>query len=271
MAGAMLTARRGWAPYGPLMRSCFTLCLLGAALYTQPARAGLFEDDDARKAILDLRQRVDQNSEQLKSRLAEQAELLSQLKRSLLDLNSQLEATRAETAKLRGANEQLAREVAELQRQQKDLSQGVDERVRKFEPQKIALDGKEFVAEPEERRLHDEAMATLRKGDFAAAATAFIAFQKRYPKSGYNDSVTFWLGNAQYGKREYREAMASFRAYVAAVPDSPRAPEALLSLANCQAELKDSKGARKTLDDLLRLYPKSEAAQAGRDRLAALK
>ena len=266
MAGAMLMARRG-----PSMRGLFALGLLGLALCAQPTRAALFEDDDARKAILDLRQRVDQNSEQLKARLAEQGEQLNQLKRSLLDLNNQLEAMRSENAKLRGANEQLAREVAEVQRQQKDLSQGVDERVRKFEPQKVALDGKEFVAEPEEKRLYDEAMATLRKGDFGAAATAFLAFQKRFPKSGYTDSVTFWLGNAQYGKREYREAMASFRAYVAAVPDSPRAPEALLSLANCQVELKDSKGARKTLDDLLRLYPKSEAAQAGRDRLAALK
>jgi len=104
-----------------------------------------------------------------------------------------------------------------------------------------------------------------------AAATSFLAFQKRYPKSGYAESVQFWLGNAQYGKREYREAMTSFRSYVAVAPESPRAPEALLSLANCQLELKDSKGARKTLDDLVKAYPKSEAAQAGRDRLASLK
>ena len=252
-------------------RGWLVLCVLGAALCAQPARAALFEDDEARKAILDLRHRVDQNSEQLKARLAEQGAQLDQLRRSLLDLNNQLEAMRAETARLRGQNEQLARDVAEMQRQQKDLQQGVDERVRKFEPLKVTIDGKEFVADPDERRLYDEAMATLRKGDFAAAATAFLAFQKRYPKSGYAESVLFWLGNAQYGKREYREAMASFRGLVGAAPESPRAPEALLSLANCQLELKDSKGARKTLDDLLKAYPKSEAAQAGRERLASLK
>ena len=250
---------------------CLSLCVLGIALCAPVARAALFEDEDARKAILDLRQRLDLNSEQLKARLAEQGEQINQLRRSLLDLNNQIEAMRTETAKLRGLNEQLAREVAELQRQQKDLKQGVDERVGKFEPQKVSVDGKEFVAEPEERRLYDEAMATLRKGDFAAAGSALLAFQKRYPKSGYADSVLFWLGNAQYGKREYREAMASFRSAVAAAPDGPRAPEALLSLANCQIELKDVKGARKTLDDLVKAYPKSEAAQAGRDRLASMK
>ena len=118
---------------GVPVRAWLALCLLGLALCAPPARAALFEDDDARKAILDLRQRVDQNSEQLKARLAEQGEQLNQLKRSLLDLNNQLEAMRGETAKLRGLNEQLARDVAEMQRQQKDLQQGVDERVRKFE------------------------------------------------------------------------------------------------------------------------------------------
>jgi TolA-binding protein len=45
----------------------------------------------------------------------------------------------------------------------------------------------------------------------------------------------------------------------------------MLSIANCQIELKDSKAARVTLQELNRLHPQSEAAQAGRQRLAALK
>ena len=45
----------------------------------------------------------------------------------------------------------------------------------------------------------------------------------------------------------------------------------MLAIANCQAEMKDSTAARKTLDDLIKRYPKSEAAQAGKERLAALK
>ncbi|MGZ5267193.1 MAG: tetratricopeptide repeat protein, partial [Caldimonas sp.] len=50
-----------------------------------------------------------------------------------------------------------------------------------------------------------------------------------------------------------------------------RAPEALLAIANCQAELKDVKAARKTIDELMKTYPKSEAAQAGKERLASLR
>jgi TolA-binding protein len=72
-------------------------------------------------------------------------------------------------------------------------------------------------------------------------------------------------------KRDYKEAIASFRSLVASAPDSPRAPEALLAIANCQAELKDTKSARRTIDELVKTYPKSEAAAAGRERLASLK
>ncbi len=247
-----------------------------AALWCAPAaHAGLFDDDEARRAILDLRQKLEQNGEQQRARQAElNTQLLdqiAQLKRSLLDLNAQLESLRADNARLRGQDEQLARDVSELQRRLKDTQQGVEERVRKIEPQKVVVEGKEFTADPEEKRQYDDAIVQLRKGDFAAAAQALSAFQRRWPASGYSHSVLYWLGNAQYGKRDYKEAIASFRALVAAEPEHPRAPEALLSIANCQIELRDTKAARKTIGDLLKAYPASEAAQAGRERLAALK
>ena len=63
----------------------------------------------------------------------------------------------------------------------------------------------------------------------------------------------------------------SFRALVGNSPEHQRAPEALLSVANCQSELKDAKGARRTLEDLVKAYPTSEAAVAARERLVALK
>jgi tol-pal system protein YbgF len=257
------------------------LCLSGLALPTL-VRAGILEDDEARRAILDLRQKLEQQSEQQRVRSAEQAEQaakrseqtieqLNALQRSLLDLNTQLELLRSAVAQLRGQNEQLARDVSELQRKQKDLQSGVDDRIRRIEPQKVSVDGAEFLVDPEEKRQYDEAMEVLRKGDFAATAQALGAFRKRYPSSGYSDSVAFWLGNSQYGVRQYKEAIATLRSLVLASPEAARAPEALLAIANCQAELKDNKSARRTLDELLKTYPKSEAAQAGKERLASLK
>lgn len=251
-------------------RLASALALVFAAL-APAAHAGLFDDDEARRAILDIRQRIDTNNQKQTEANARLADQVDQLRRSILDLNNQLEQMRAENAKLRGTDEQLARDLAELQRKQKDIQSGVDDRMRRFEPQKISLDGKEFNVEPDEKRQYEEAMEALRKSDFQAAANSLGALRKRWPSSGYAESALFWLGNAQYGLRQYKEAIGSFRTLVTGTPDSAKAPEAMLAIANCQAELKDTKAARKTIDELLKTYPKSEAAQAGRERLASLK
>lgn len=249
-----------------------------AALWSLHAHAGLFDDDEARKAILDLRSRLTASEEAARKSSAEQAatnaqllEQVQQLRRSLLELNSQLEAQRAELARLRGHDEQLLRDVAELQQRMKDGSQGLDERLRRLEPQQVAVDGRNVTVEPDEKRAYEEALGVLRAGEFDKAAVALAAFIKRYPASGLLDSARFWLGNAQYGRRDYREAIASFRSLIAGSPEHPRVPEALLAVANCQVETKDAKGARRTLDDLIKRFPGSEAAGAARERLASLK
>ena len=248
---------------------CATLAL------SQPARAGLFEDDEARKAILDLRAKLQQVEDAQRTRLEQLAtqaqDQQSAQSRSLLDLSAQIEALRAEIAKLRGQNEQLARDLAETQRRVSDQAQNLDSRLKPLEPQKVSLDGKEFNVEPEERRQYEAAIGAVRKGDFAEAVGGFNAFLKRYPASGYADSARFWLGNAQYGKRDYKDAIASFKSLIVANPEHPRAAEALLALANCQIELKDLKSAKRSLEDLVKAYPGTEAAQAAKERLKALK
>lgn len=245
-------------------------CALACAMAFN-AHAALFEDDEARKAILELRQRLDVSQQRLTEELRKSAEENAQLRRSLLELSNQIEQLRSELARTRGQNEQFARELAEVQRTQKDLSQGVDDRLRKFEPSKVSVDGREFVADPAEKQEFDAALAVLRKGEFAPAQIAFTNFLKRYPQSGYKAPALFWLGNAQYALRNYRDALVNFRALVAADPEHVRAPEAVLAVANCQVELKDVKAARKTLEDLLKAYPQSEAASVAKERLARLK
>jgi len=279
----VLAPPRGATPAGPPSRMrgvhWATVCVLVATAL--PVQAQLFKDDEARKAVIDLRARVTQTEEATKAREAEltasltalNAQLVEQigaLRRSLLDMNNQLEAMRAELAKLRGSDETLARDVAELQRRSRDVGQTLDDRLRRLEPVKVTIDGREHSVEPEERKTFDDAMAVMRGGDFDRAASALANFQRRYAGSPYTNQARFWLGNALYGKRDYKGAIDAFRSFVTGAPDHPRAPEALLALANSQAETKDNKGARATLQDLIKAYPASEAAQAGRDRLATL-
>lgn len=243
------------------------LALALACAYLPLGHAALFEDDEARRAIIEMRQRVD-GLAQAGQRSAEDS---AQLRRSLLDLQSQIESLRAEVATLRGQNEQLVREATELQRRHKDMAQGVDERLRQFEPVKVGVDGLEFQADPTEKRDFEAALAKFREGRFSDAQNLFGAFIKQYVGSGYLPSARFWLGNAQYATRDYKEAIQNFRTLLAASPSHARAPEAALSIANCQIELKETRGARKTLEDLLKAYPQSEAAAAAKERLSRLK
>ena len=262
------------APAAPVfsLRALAMAAMLAASLSS--AHAAIFEDGEARRAILEMRQRVDglQLSQQ---RSAEEVRKLgeenAQLRRSLLDLQTQIETLRAEQAKLNGQNEQLLRDVGELQRRQKDIAQGVDERLRQFEPIKVTVDGREFQADPAEKRDFEAALAVFRSGKFPDASAAFAALVRQYPRSGYVPSARFWLGNAQYATREYKEAIGNFKQMLAEAPTHARAPEAALSIANCQIELKDTRTARKTLEDLLRAYPQSEAAVAAKERLSRLK
>jgi tol-pal system protein YbgF len=218
--------------------------------------AALFEDDEARRAILDLRQKVDKQNESMQ-----------QLQRALLEQQNQFEAMRSELANLRGEKEQLTQDL----KRQQDSAKVVSERLRKFEPSKVTLDGVEFMAEPAETKAYEDALAVFRQGDFATAANVFSDFTRRYPRSGYGVAALFWLGNAQYANRDYKEAIKNFSALLARAPDHARAPESLLSVANCQLELKDTKAARKTLADVVKNYPQSEAASAATERLTKLK
>jgi tol-pal system protein YbgF len=272
-------------------------------LMSLAAHAGIFDDDEARKAILDLRQQITSLNATVNNSLSaaqqRSTEEIAQLRKSMLELQNQIDRQKGDISQLRGDNEVLARNLAEMQIRQKDMlqaaeqklqaaeqrsqaaeqrsqaveqrSQAVEQKLTKLEPVKIALDGREFMADPAEKRDFDAAFAVFRAGDFAKSQKALFDFIQRYPSSGYAPSALYWLGNAQYSNRDYKEAIINFRSMISKNLDHMRAPEAMLSIANCQLEMKDPKSAKKTLEDLMKAYPKSEAAFAGVERLRTLK
>jgi tol-pal system protein YbgF len=252
----------------PVFYRAIQLSLVGFLVgFSAFAHAALFEDDEARRAILDLRQKLDVTQQGLKT----QAEDIAVLRRALFELQNQIEALKAEQSALRGANEQLLRELSDIQLKQKDVLQTVDTRLSKFEPVKVVLDGLEFQADPAEKREFESTLAVFRTGDFAAAQNSLLAFLRKYPTSGYASSTLFWLGNAQYATKDYKESIVNFRKLLSIAPQHARAAEAMLAISNCLVELKDIKAAKKAMEDLVKQYPTSEAAQTAKDRLARLR
>ena len=293
-------------------RLAASLCLLGLLVPT--AQAALFEDEEARRAILDLRQRLEnQRQTQLQSTdqtlqksldqsqkqieiLRKQVELeINQSKQdnrqAALQLQAQIEALKQDIANLRGEREQLLREISLLQRAQKDINVEIEERFQKIYDQfakkealssqkeeapksakvNVQVDGFEFLAEPDEKRDFEAAFVLFRKGDFAAAAKEFAQFVKVYSASGYKPSALYWLGSAKFARRDFNEAIAHLKGLVNDFPNHARAPEAMLTVGNAQLEIKQAKEARKTFNELLKLYPTTEAAAAAKDRLAQIK
>ncbi len=75
----------------------------------------------------------------------------------------------------------------------------------------------------------------------------------------------------EYALRDCKKAIATQEIVAINYRDSAKAPDALLNIATCHAELKDKVKARKALQDIITIYPDSTAAQTAKERMAALK
>lgn len=263
-----------------------------AALFAHAAHAALFDDDEARRRIEQTNTRLAAVQKQLDDRVAAlEAQMKSQ---GLMDLFREVEAIKADVAKLRGQFEVLAHEQEQAQKRQRDLYVDLDSRLRKLEsaPGPAAAAPAAPVAPPapapaaaaavpgaggvpptvpaganSEQKSYDAALDQFRAGSYPAAIASFTAFVKAYPKSALAPSAQYWIGNAQFAQRDFKGAIATQRQLVATWPDSQKVPDALLNIGTSQYELGEAATSRRTLEELIAKYPQSEAAGKARQRL----
>ncbi len=273
--------------------------VLAAALVALPARAALFDDDEARRRIEQTNLRLAQVQKQIEDRLA--AIELQLKNQGLVELFTQVEQLKSEVARLRGQIEVLNNESEQTQKRQRDLYIDLDSRLRKLEggpganvppapaapapgrrPRRASGAGSRDRARPAahgvgapaadaaaiEQRAYDVALDQFKAGNYAAAIASFNAFVKSYPKSPLAPSAYYWIGNSQFALKDYRAAIATQRQLIAAFPGNAKVPDALLNIATSQFELDDAAASRRTLEDLIAKYPQSEAAIKARQRLA---
>lgn len=236
----------------------------GGLLAATQAHAGVFDDDEARKAVITLR-------DQFNGFQATASQRIDQNSKVQLDMQNQLEGLRQEVARLRGQNEVLQNQVDTLQRQQKDYYADLDARLKKFEPQQVTVDGREGLAQPTEKPEYDAALKQFQSGDFKGAGSAFSSFARKYPQSPYLPLAQFWLGNSLYAQRDYKGSTSVLQTMVDANPTHPKAPDAMIAIANNQLESGQKAAAKKTLENVVAKYPGTEGAQAASNRLKSLK
>jgi tol-pal system protein YbgF len=241
------------------------LCLLPSV-----ASAGLFDDDEARKAILDLRTKLEALSNRLDNKIDTQLEPKAD-KTVVLDLVNQNEQLRQDIAKLRGQIEVLTNDLSNTQRRQQDFYVDLDNRLRQLEPKKVLLDGKEATVDTNEQRAYDAALNLFKGGDYKNAATSLTSFITNYPQSPYQALAGYWLGNSYFAQRDCKNAVSVLQNMAKNFPDNPKAPDALLTVSACQLELKEKSAAKKTLETVIKQYPDTEAAQAAKARMSSVK
>lgn len=270
-------------------KAAFAAALLVAAAL--PARAGLFDDEEARRRIDLMRQELLQQGKDNEARIAKLEESIRAI--GVVELVRQIQQQNDEIARLRGQLEVLANENQQVQKRQRDFYLDLDSRLRRLEggagaapasnaapdagapptASASAASARPPTKEEQAREVkaYDAASNLFRRNDFPSAIDAFRAFVKDYPASPLAANAGYWIGISYANMRDYRSAMAAQEELIARFPQSSKAPDALLAIAAIQMEQGDNGSARNTLEDIIARFPTSEAAGKARTRLSAVR
>lgn len=243
------------------------LCL---SLAAGGARAGLFDDEEARKQITELRAQAEADKKQLDERLT-RIEAAVQNRQPLVDLAILIDGLKQDMAKLRGQIEVLMNQTEQIEKRQKDLYVDLDNRLRKIEqgsPADAKPAAQPVVDVAAENKTYEAALNQFKLGNYQSAIASFQSFMTNYSQSQLVPSAQYWVGNAYYALRDYKVAIATQQKVVASWPSSAKASDAMLNIASSQAEMGDARAARETLQTLLKKYPGTPAAEQAKQRLA---
>jgi len=241
------------------------LALAAAPAFSQ----GLFDDNEARKRIANLRSDYEASQKAMEERLA-RIDAAVQDKRALLDLSTLIEGLKQDVSKLRGQVEVIVNQTENLEKRQRDLYVDLDARLRKMEQAQVQITEK--LAQPErdaaaEKTAYEASLNQFKVGNYQAAVAGFQTFMVNFANSQLVPSAQYWVGNAYYALRDYKVAIAAQEKLVASWPENAKASDALLNIASSQVELGDQKSARETLRVLITKYPNSPAAEQAKQRL----
>ena len=161
-----------------------------AALLAGAAHAALFDDDEARKQINQLKSQSDARQKSIEDRLTAIDAKLSQLdstgQNRVVDLAQLIESLKQDMAKLRGQIEVLTNQTDTLERRQKDLYVDLDTRLRRIEQTQTQLQDKMSQGERSaaaEKQAYETALNQFKLGNYQLSITSFPNFMTNFPSS----------------------------------------------------------------------------------------
>jgi len=225
--------------------------VLAGGLGTCPPAYAQFSDNEARRALLELRQQLRETTEQ-NEKITTQ--LTEQNRQARLQLANHIENLQAEVASLRGQLEQLRWEF---------------DAARRIEQQAIGVTT--TVNNPQEQAAFNQAITHFRSGRYPQASEGFSTFLAQYPNSQLATEALFYQGSSQYANHQFDASILTLQSLVQGRPNHTRAPDALLIIAANQVEKGDLQTAKTTLQAIIDGYPQSTAAQTAQERMELLR
>lgn len=206
---------------------------------------------------------------------------------TLVEMYTRIEALQQEVQQLRGRVEEQAHIIEGLQRRQRDLYMDIDRRLSRFEREGATssaesvpgasseagtvAESSDTAASAQEREAYQKAFDLLRDLRYEQAAAAFREFLKQYPQGRYGHIAQYWLGEASYAQRNFKQAITEYQKLLNNYPRSPKLAEAMLKIGYSYNELGDKAAATRVLNDLVKRYPNSTEAGQARNLLQQLR
>lgn len=225
--------------------------------------------------------------------------------RGLADILMRLNALQEEIRQLRGENEEQAHAIEDLKKRQRELYIDLDRRLLQLErgsgrqessqdadassssasvaaaampeSERPASAGPETPRETplsvgrDEREAYQAAFNLLRELQYDKAIDAFEKFLRNYPDGRYAHIARYWLGEANYAQRHFKQAISSYEGLIARYPDSPKVAEAMLKIGYSHHNLQADKPAREILEKLIASYPGTTEASQARNLLQKIR
>jgi len=193
---------------------------------------------------------------------------------SLLELAQRIDALQADLRTIRGEVELLQNETQGGKTQSRSLYGDLEKRLAALETLG-GVGGAASGAMPppagaSEQATYDAGMAALRGGSYDKAIASFREVVTNYPAGDLASNAQFWIGESYYTKGDLESAVTAYRKVLTDWPDSRKAPDAMVKLGFSLSDLRRTAEARNTLEEVVRKYPGTPAAQLAADRLKRL-
>lgn len=205
--------------------------------------------------------------------------------------------TSQELGQLRGLIEQLRYDFDQSQRRQQEAITSFDARIKGLEAEALANPGTgstpPATGEPglgapvgtvpnaapapglssaaDEEALYLKSFDQLKGGKYDDAIVGFKSMLSKYPQGNYSDNAWYWTGESYYIKKDFANALSSYRSLLEKFGSSPKVPDALLKTGIIQQEQKKNEAAKAAYNRVIKEFPNSSAAIQARTRVAQLR